>query len=273
MPRVQPEPDKVTSVDDSPAALPLATRQAPTLAPAPSEAVLLPRWFAVFQVVLVCGVPTQLVLTVALVLLSGIPLFAAGPMSLQFFTTVSLLDTALVALLIRLFLTLSGESSQAVFLGARPIGGEILRGLLLLPVAFFAVTGIVLLLRTVAPWTHTVDHSPLEALMKTPFDAAVFLVVVVLAGGLREELQRAFILHRFEQRLGGVRLGLTVFSITFGALHVDQGIDAAIAVGALGLLWGVLYIKRRSAVAAIVNHASFDAAQVLQVLIARSLGA
>jgi hypothetical protein len=35
----------------------------------------------------------------------------------------------------------------------------------------------------------------------------------------------------------------------------------------------VLYIKRRSAVMAMVNHATFDVAQILQLVIAKSLGA
>ena len=57
---------------------------------------------------------------------------------------------------------------------------------------------------------------------------------------------------------------LVVFTLFFGALHFDQGFDVAIAVGSLGLLWGVLYIKRRSAVMPMVNHAGFNAAQVAQ---------
>jgi membrane protease YdiL (CAAX protease family) len=186
---------------------------------------------------------------------------------------VSLIDTALVCLLIRLFLTLSNEDSTAVFIGHRPVRGEVLRGLVSLPIVFLAVTGIVLALRTLAPWTHTVKVSPFDAFLRSPLEASIFLVVVILAGGVREELQRGFILHRFEQRLGGIRLGLGLFTVLFGLLHLDQGIDVAIAVCLLGLFWGVLYIRRRSVVWAMTNHASFDAAQVIQAAVARSLGA
>jgi membrane protease YdiL (CAAX protease family) len=149
----------------------------------------------------------------------------------------------------------------------------VLRGLALLPVVFLAVTAIVLGLRAIAPWMHNVQKSPLEAFMRTPLETALFLFIVVLAGGVREELQRAFILHRFEQRLGGFRVGLAVFSLTFGALHIDQGFDVAVAIGLLGLFWGILYIKRRSAIVSMVNHASFNAAQVIQTAIAKALGA
>ncbi len=104
-------------------------------------------------------------------------------------------------------------------------------------------------MRAVAPWLHTVKESPIAQYMQNPYDAAIFLVVVVLAGGVREELQRGFFLHRFQRVLGGVRFGqaaaLGGYTLLFGALHFDQGLDVAIAVGSLGLLWGLLYLKRR----------------------------
>lgn len=245
----------------------------PVPSPIPAAAPLpLPKWFALAQAVAVSGIPTQVVIVVGLVFLARWPL-DAGQISLEFFAVVSLLDTACIALLIRLFLTLSGETSRDVFLGRRPAWGEIWRGLALLPVAYIGVVAVVLTLRWLAPWLHTVKENPLEQYMSTPLEAGIFLVVVMLAGGIREELQRAFILHRFEQALGGVRIGLAVFSITFGLLHIYEGVDAAVAIGLLGLFWGVLYIRRRSVVMPMVNHACFNGLQVVQVLIARSLGA
>jgi len=101
---------------------------------------------------------------------------------------------------------MNGENSRDVFLGHRPLRGEVWRGLALVPVVFIGVTIVVLALRSALPWLHTVKESPLAAFMQSPLEAAIFLVVVVLGGGVREELQRAFILHRFEQSLGGVKL-------------------------------------------------------------------
>ena len=236
----------------------------------------IPRWFAAVQAILVSGIPTQLILAVILVFGMGVypwgPDGASGGMTLEFMSTVMLLDTALTALLIRIFLEISGEDSRSVFLGHRRQAGEVIRGLLLVPVVFAGVTGVVLGLRAIAPWLQTVDESPMLEFMKTPFEAAIFLLVVVLGGGVKEELQRAFILHRFRHYLGGVRIGLVVFSVWFGILHWDQGLDVAVSIGLLGLFWGVLFIKRRSAVLGIVNHAGFNAAQVAQVMLARMLG-
>jgi membrane protease YdiL (CAAX protease family) len=238
--------------------------------PAPARPI--PRWFAIVQAIAVSGVPTGLIVAGAVIVTTNMSPFEGNGLSLEFLSTVTLLDTALIAILIRVFLELSGEESRNVFLGRRPVLGEMVRGLLLVPVMFAAVTGIVLGLRAVAPWLHTVKVSPLEQYMRSPLDASIFLVVVVLGGGVREELQRAFILHRFEQCLGGIKVGLVVFSLVFGLLHVDQGFDVALAVGSLGLCWGLLYVKRRSAVMGMTNHAGFNALQVLQGVLARSLG-
>jgi membrane protease YdiL (CAAX protease family) len=237
-----------------------------------SRPLALPWWFAAIQAFLICGIPTQVVVAGVLIyFFDAAPFDKTGGISLQFLASVLLFDTAVIALLIRAFLFLSGEESSDVFLGTRPAKREILRGLALVPVTFAAVTGIVVGLRWLFPSMHTVDQSPLEAYMRSPVESAVFLLVVVLAGGVREELQRAFILHRFEQRLGGIWLGLGLFSITFGVLHFDQGWDVATAIGMLGLFWGISYIRRRSAISNIVNHAGFNAAQVLQVVILRAL--
>lgn len=264
------------TIDDSLPALNAATAAAD---PADAAAIVvvparppLPRWLALVQAGAVSGIPTQLVLAFAVWFGLGLTPFQGAELSLEFFAIVSLLDTAAIALLIKIFLVASRESSTAVFVGRRLVRGEILRGLLLVPVVFIGVTLAVLTLRWLAPWLQTVDRSPIEHFMRTPLEAAIFLVVVVLAGGVREELQRAFILHRFEQATGGVGIGLAVFSLTFAALHLDQGVDVAMAIGLLGLFWGILYIRRRSAVMAMANHAGFNALQVGQAVLVRSLG-
>jgi membrane protease YdiL (CAAX protease family) len=202
----------------------------------------------------------------------GAPLTAdpAG-ISLEFFAMLSLFDTALVAILIRVFLAMSGERSHDVFLGRRSVGREIIRGLALIPALWVLVIGLIYVMTTWLPGLHNVPSNPLEAYMDTPLNAAVFIIVVILAGGVREELQRGFILHRFDQRLGGVWAGLALFSVVFGLFHLQQGYDAAIAVGFLGVIWGVLYIRRRSIVAAMVSHAGFDVLQVLQQLLVSRL--
>ena len=123
------------------------------------------------------------------------------------------------------------------------------------------------LLRVAVPSLHNVERNPLEGLLAEPGSAVVFGLVAIVAGGLREELQRAFLLTRFERYLGGTATGVAVLSIAFGLGHMLQGLDAAVTTGTLGLLWALMYVRRRSTLAPIVSHAGFNALEVLRVVL------
>ena len=62
-------------------------------------------------------------------------------------------------------------------------------------------------------------------------------------------------------------MGVVVTSIAFGAGHFTiQGIDAGLATGLLGLMWALVYLRRRSAIAPMVSHAGFDLLQIVPFL-------
>ena len=222
-----------------------------------------PRAAALIEVLICSGFPTQL-LIITLLRVAGLqPMDAGGALSLSFFGALAALDSILLVGLIFLFLRARRESPRAIFLGTRPPLPEAVLGVLLVPGVFVFVALVVGSLRLIAPWLQTVPQNPLGALLDTPREAVVFGFIVIIAGGLREEIQRAFILHRFEQSLGGARLGLVLFSVMFGLGHIEQGADVAIATAALGMFWGILYLARRSIVASGVSHAGFNLAQVI----------
>jgi uncharacterized protein len=220
--------------------------------------------------VLVCsGFPTQL-LIIGLLRLGGFhPFDPEGRLSLGFVTALSLLDAAVLIGLLVFFLSAHGERPRDVFFGRRPPRREAVVGLQLVPLVFVFVLVLLTAIRTVAPWLHDVPQNPLEDLLRTAAGAGVFMVVVVVAGGVREELQRAFILHRFEQHLGGALLGLVLFSVAFGLGHLDQGRDAAVVTAGLGAFWGIVYLRRRSVVAPMVSHAGFNLVEVVRHLLTR----
>ena len=170
----------------------------------------------------------------------------------------SFADAALVLFLIWLLLRARGEPAVATLVGTRPVGREALLGVALVPAAFVLVAVTFGVIIQVAPWLHNVSENPLEALMQSPGAAVWFGLVVVVAGGLREEVQRGFILRRFEQHLGGGVIGLAVFSVAFGLGHLLQGWDAAIVTGLLGVFWGIVFLRRRSIVAPIMCHSIFN---------------
>jgi len=217
---------------------------------------------AVGEVVLCSGFPTQLGIVVLLNLVGATPIDAAGQLSLAYIITLSVIDAGLIIALVWLLLVARGEQPIAILVGDRSKVSEGLLGLALVPVALLLVTMAFSIMTKFAPWLHTVPENPFETLLTSPTAAILFGFVAVVAGGLREEIQRAFILRRFEQYLGGPVLGLVVFSTAFGLGHLVQGQDAAIVTGLLGALWGVVYIKRRSIVAPFVCHSMFNLVEV-----------
>lgn len=240
---------------------------AATIAPAPPR----PRALSLLEVLICSGLPTQILIGGLLVLLGARPA-TDGALPFGFVVAVSLLDTLAIVVLVTMFLRLRGESPAHVLLGRRPLWPEVRRGLVALPLIFGLVIALGAVIRLLAPHLHNVPQNPLQAMLTSPGRVAVFALVVVLAGGLREEVQRAFILHRFDQDLGGVRVGLIVFSVAFGLGHLTQGHDAAIITGTLGLLWGTMYIARRSMVAPAVSHSLFNLIEIALYQYASSAG-
>lgn len=219
---------------------------------------------AAIEVLLCSGFPTQILLIGALTGF-GMRMHAEpGRLSPLFVFTLSLLDTALVIGLVFFFIRAHRESARAMFLGHRPIVREAVVGVVLLPALFLLLFLVLALVLTFAPELHNVERNPFEDMMQTRRDTLAFGVVVMVAGGLREEIQRGFILRRFEQYLGGGLVGVVIFSAMFGLGHIEQGIDAALATSLLGAAWGTAYLVRRSVVAPMVSHAAFNLAQLLK---------
>ena len=223
------------------------------------------RAVAVAEILLCSSIPTQIALGYLLRIAGWPALDSAGQLSFSFVVTLSIGDTLLLAVLMAILTRAHGEQVAALWLGRRPVRRELLFGVLLIPVVFVLVVVTLNVLRLVAPWLHNVPLNPLEELAKTPSQAAMFGAVAILAGGVREELQRAFLLQRFERHLGGATVGIIVLSTGFGLGHFVQGWDAVITTGMLGALWAVVYVWRRSTVAPIISHAGFNTLEVLRV--------
>ena len=221
---------------------------------------------ALFEILICSDYPTQIALASTFGALGYGPLAGQG-LSVWYVALLSLTDTVLLLALIAMCLSARGERARDVFLGTRPPWREALAGLPLTFVALMLGVAVLAGMQRLAPWLHTVEQNPLQELIRTPRDAAVFAVVVVVAGGLREEIQRAFLLRRFEQSLGGAGVGVVVTSAAFGAGHLVQGADAAIATGLLGAFWSVIYLRRRSVAAPVVSHAGFNLLQLAQFLV------
>jgi membrane protease YdiL (CAAX protease family) len=226
---------------------------------------LTPRMTAIAEILLCSSIPTQLLIASLLRMGGWTPFDEAGRLSLPFVVTLSAVDTIVLIGLMVALTAARGERAADLWLGLRPIRREAAIGAVLIPVVFLLVVVLLNLLMAVAPWLHNVPVNPLETMAGTAAGAAALAVVAIFAGGLREELQRAFLLRRFEQHLGGALVGVVVLSVAFGLGHIVQGWDAVITTGVLGAFWAVLYLRRRSAVAPLVSHAGFNTLEVLRV--------
>ena len=226
-----------------------------------------PRIVAAAEIVLCSSVPTQVLIGSLLRVAGWAPLDETGQLSLAFVVALSVADTILLIGLMVALTRAHGEHAVDLWLGRRRWTSEARYGALLIPVVFLVVAVLMNGLRIAAPWLHNVPANPLERLAGTPAQAAMFAAVAILAGGVREELQRAFLLRRFERHLGGAGVGVAVLSIGFGLGHSVQGWDAVVITGLLGAFWAVLYLRRRSALAPVVSHAGFNAVEVLRVAV------
>lgn len=222
---------------------------------------------AVIEVLLCSDIVSQILIGNALFRLGYAAKLPGGQLNVGYVVALSLGDAVLLVGLILILLYAHGERPREVLFGRRSITGEGLLGVLLIPITFGIAAAVVLTVRRFAPSLHNVDQNPLQGLLQSPRDAWLFALVVLVAGGVREEIQRAFLLRRFDVWLGGRAVGFFVTSVAFGFGHYAlQGIDAGIATGLLGAFWALVYLRRGSCVAPIVSHAGFDLLQILPFL-------
>ncbi len=264
-------PDRDSPGAPLPAALPSPAGDEPldglidaSTPPAPAPGVTpMTRGRAIAETILCSSYPTQ-VLAATLLAALGVPAqLAGGGLNATFVFAVSILDAVMVVGLIVWLLRRQRESLAAVFFGTRPVWREAAFGVALAPIVTLGVAVVVLTARTLLPGMHNVDVNPLTAFMADPVMAAAFAVLVVAAGGVREEMQRAFQMHRLSGHVCPPLVALAVTSIAFGLGHTIQGRDVALATFGLGLFWGALYLRRGSLVAAAVSHGLFNLGQVV----------
>jgi membrane protease YdiL (CAAX protease family) len=239
----------------------------PQPGPTPND-IASARVSALFEIALCSGIPSQFALAYMFALAGFTPL-EGEELSFPYITTLLLVDATLLIALIFWLLSRHGERPRDVFLGRLPIGPEIKLGIGLTALVFALAVLVLSAARLILPALHNVKENPLQQLIQTPTQALILAIVATISGGLREEIQRAFILHRFEQYLGGARLGLVLYSLVFGFGHSLQGWDAVLATTMLGAFWGSIYLVRRSIVAPVVSHSGFNAAEIFVFLISR----
>jgi CAAX protease family protein len=105
----------------------------------------------------------------------------------------------------------------------------------------------------------------ITAFFKVPQNLLAWLPIGIFGGGVVEELERIFVLTRFEKWLGGpgLILGVALSSAMFGYGHLYQGIGTAIATMLSGVVFSLVYLRRRAALEPITAHAFSDVLAML----------
>ncbi len=232
----------------------------PETAPEPQKRVWLDRLQALFEVLLMSGFFSSMVASVPLAIHKGSAqalLKSAGTV-----TTFVLLEAGVTFLLLALILKAHGETLADLGLGLEGWKRQAILGMALVP-CLFLLNGLVGgFFRLYLPKYFT-ERNPLLEVIHTPADLMMFVVSVLIAGGIKEELQRAFILTRFRQHLGGAWLGLVLWSVVFAAGHYIQGAQGVAIAGLFGLVFGAVYLLSASLIAPMTSHGLYDTVALL----------
>ena len=109
--------------------------------------------------------------------------------------------------------------------------------------------------------THPASNaSSVMSFFKESRNLLVWLPIGIFGGGLVEEMERIFVITRFEKWLGrpGLVLGIVLSSAMFGFGHLYQGRAAALSTACSGLVFALVFLRRRSAIEPVVAHAFSD---------------
>lgn len=104
----------------------------------------------------------------------------------------------------------------------------------------------------------------MDIYMKDILSVSLWIPVLLIAVFV-EEFQRIFVLTRFEKWFGkyGLYIALLLTSVTFGIGHLYQGVNPAIGTGLGGLIYALVYLRKRLAWEAIISHAVFNILSVI----------
>jgi uncharacterized protein len=215
---------------------------------------------ALFEVLLLAGLASSI--------LAGLP-FAfseSGRASLlsnvRLMSVYLLLEATITISLLFLVMRAHGETLKGFGLSWVRWRFSVILGFSVVPILFGLNVVVSLIFQAFFP-RYFLERNPLTELIRSPLDLILFIAIALLAGGVKEELQRAFILRRFQANLGGAGLGLVLWSVAFGLGHYVQGTQGMIVAGLFGLILGVVYLARGDLIAPMVAHGAYDTVALL----------
>jgi membrane protease YdiL (CAAX protease family) len=173
-----------------------------------------------------------------------------------------LLESTVTFILLAAILKIHGERIRDMGWSWNRWKSNLSLGLALVP-ALLLINVIVNLVFRICLPQYCIKENPLTKSIHTPQHLALFILMVLIAGGIKEELQRAFILRRFSRYLGGAGVGLVLWSLVFGFGHYVQGAQGVTVTAICGFAFGVLYLLRGSLIGPMAAHGMYDTLALL----------
>lgn len=217
------------------------------------------RIFALVEVIFCSGIVSSLLATLPLLLLGIDPTQIVNRPKLIFFAF--LVESFILITMIVLFQRSRHQKVKDLGFNVRNLKANVIIGLGIVPVLFFIGVVVSLFFKYYLP-KYYVEKNPLLEIIQSRSDLGFFIGMGLIAG-FKEEIQRAFILLRFDKYLFGAPLGLVLWSIAFGAGHRLQEFQGVITTGLLGFCFGLLFLTRKNLISPIVAHASYDVLALL----------
>jgi membrane protease YdiL (CAAX protease family) len=168
-----------------------------------------------------------------------------------------LLESTFTFLLLAAILRIHGERIRDMGLSWDRWKSHLSLGLALVPLLFLINVIINAVFRAYLP-KYYLEQNPLTTGIHTPQHLVLLIFSALMAGGIKEELQRAFILRRFHQCLGGAGMGLVLWSLAFGAGHYVQGVQGMTVAVIYGFAFGAIYLLRKSLIAPMAAHGAYN---------------
>jgi membrane protease YdiL (CAAX protease family) len=182
----------------------------------------------------------------------------AAPASVRAVAAFVAIKAVLVLGIVLFFLRADGESLADLGVTGVALRGSAGRGVAV-AIGLFLVVNVLLgsLLKSLG---LPPSEERLGALFRDPRQALLWIFAGVVGGGFTEELVRAFVLTRFEKALGRAGLVFAVAADTavFSLGHLYQGVTGAVQAAASGLIFALVFLRRRKAADAMAVHAVFD---------------
>jgi membrane protease YdiL (CAAX protease family) len=161
-------------------------------------------------------------------------------------------DLSLVVLVL-FFLWRNGESFRAIGWRAEHVWQEVLVGLVLFAPLFAGASWLDGLLHAAG---LSAPSTPLPSLTPTRSigELALAVVLVAVVAFAEETLFRGYLILRLESVTGSPAAAVLLSAVVFSLGHGYEGSAGVLTVGAMGALFAVVYLWRRSLVAPIVMH-------------------